>query len=203
VLPTQECIDRLGVRIEQAFTLRCSKWYRGCSTSRVWAAAATILWQAHHEEPDIPLDPELYVASQGLTGPFVDPWLCLAHPDAVRRYRRRIHHIVGRLRAELRREIKRAKELVRGGRRLAAVVRQQDRRLSPLGLFIAAHRAGRPDLAARLRLGAIKQHESCPLYRLATRTLLDVGLYPVADSTRSSHEVQVAIVPGRETVLLN
>src|SRR5271157_6031344 len=30
VLPTQETLDRLADRIERAFTLRRSNWYRGC-----------------------------------------------------------------------------------------------------------------------------------------------------------------------------
>jgi hypothetical protein len=203
VLPTQECIDRLGVRIEQAFTLRRSKWYRGCSTSRVWAAAATILWQAHQEDPDIPLDPELYAAAQPLSAPFADPWLSLAHPEAGLRYRRRVHRIIRQLRAELRREIGRAEGMVQGGRGLATVVRCRDRRLSPLGLFITAHRAGRPDLAAQLRAGVIAQHQSCPLYRLASRSFLPAGLYPVAASTQSGPKFEEAIDHAREIVLLN
>lgn len=203
VLPTQECIDHLGIRIEHAFTLRCSEWYRGCSTSRVWSAAATILWQAHQEDPDLPLDPELYVASQPLSVPFVEPWLSLAHPEAGRRYRRRVHRIVRQLQSELKREIRRAEEMVRGGQGLATVVRCRDQRLSPLGLFITAHRAGRPDLACRLRAGVIAQHQSCPLYRLASRSLLTAGLYPVNDSTRSNPVVEEVLGHSREIVLLN
>jgi hypothetical protein len=203
VLPTQECIDRLGVRIEQAFTLRCSKWYRGCSTSRVWASAATILWQAHQEDPDLPLDPELYVASQAFNTPFVDPWLSLAHPNAARRYRRRVHGIIRQLRTELKREIRRAEVMIRQGRGLGALMRRPDHRLSPLGLFIAAHRASRADLAARLRPGVIEQHQSCPLYRLASRSFLAAGLYPVADSRWNSPMVEEAPVSRREFVLLN
>jgi hypothetical protein len=52
-------------------------------------------------------------------------------------------------------------------------------------------------------MDAIKQHQSCPLYRLATRSLLAPGLYPVADSMPSGQIVETAIVPRRESVLLN
>lgn len=203
MLPTQECIDSLGARIEQAFTLRCSEWYRGCSTPRIWTAAAAILWQTHEEDADIPLDPELFVASQGIAAHFADPWSTLAHPDAGRRYRRRVHRIVRRLRAELRREIKRAEGMVREGRGLANLMRGRDRSLSPLGLYITAHRAGRPDLADQVSQGAVRQHQSCPLYRLASGPLLAAELYPEADSTKSSQVVEVAHVSSREAVLLN
>ncbi|MGC8638465.1 MAG: hypothetical protein ACP5XB_01145 [Isosphaeraceae bacterium] len=183
--------------------LRRSKWYRGCSTSRIWAAAATILWQVHQEDPDIPLDPELFVAAQPLAAAFADPWLSLAHPDAGRRYYRSVRRIIRRLRAELRREIGRAEDMVRGGLALATVLRCRDRRLSPLGLFITAHRAGRPDLAVQLRPGAIAQHQGCPLYRLASRSFLSAGLYPVTDPTRYSAMVEDAHVRTQEVVLLN
>jgi hypothetical protein len=182
VLPTQETIDRLADRIERAFTLRCSTWYRGCSTSRVWSAAATILWQAQSENPEIPLDPELFVASQPTTAPYADPWTSLAQPEAGHRYRQNIRRIIRRLRAELKREIQRAEDLVHEGRGLVTVLRKRDSRLSPLGRYITAQRAGRPDLAERLRPGAVEQHNCCPLYRSASLAFLPAELYPVGDS---------------------
>ena len=78
MLPSQEVIDRLATRIERAFTLRSSTWYRGCSTPRVWSAGAMILLQVSMEDPEIPVDPELFVASQPIHGPFADPWNTLA-----------------------------------------------------------------------------------------------------------------------------
>ncbi len=181
MLPTQEMIDRLAGRIERAFRLRGCEWHRGCSTSRVWSAAALVLWDVHTRNPEFPLDPELFVASQPIASPFSDPWKTLADAQAGVRYRCNIRRIVRNLRGELKREIRRAEALLREGRRLSCVLRMSGARLSPLGLFITAHRAGRPDLAERLRPRAVRQHRCCPLYRAATIGLLPAEVYPVGD----------------------
>ena len=85
--------------------MRRAGWDRGCSTRRVWAAAAMCLWQAHADDPTLPLDSELFVASQSITGSLGDPWSELTQPDAGRRYRSQVRRIVERLRAELSREV--------------------------------------------------------------------------------------------------
>ena len=179
VLPTQETLDRLADRIERAFTLRCSNWYRGCSTPRIWSAAATILWGAHSEDPTIPLDPELFVASQALTASFADPWSSLARPEAGHRYKHRVQRIIRGLRNELKREIRLTENLLRQGRAWDLIIGSRDSRLSPLGLYIAAHRNARADLAGRLRRSAIEQHNCCPLYRSACMAFLTAELYPM------------------------
>ena len=179
MLPTQEVLDRLAGRIERAFTLRCSNWNRGCSTSRIWSAAAAILWQAQSEDPTIPLDPELFVASQPLTASFADPWSSLAQPEAGHRYKQRVRRIIRGLRNELKREIQLVEKLLRQGRALSTIIGSRNTRLSPLGLYIAAHRAARPDLAGRLRRSAIEQHNCCPLYRSACLAFLPAELYPM------------------------
>ncbi len=185
VLPTQETLDRLADRIERAFMLRRSNWYRGCSTPRIWSAAATILWEVHFQDPTIPLDPELFVASQPLTASFADPWTCLAQPEAGHRYRQSVRRIIRRLRTELKREIRLTEDLLRQGRVLSMIIGSGDARLSPLGLCIAAHQAARPDLAGRLRAGAIAQHNCCPLYRSACLAFLPAELYPMEAPCRS------------------
>jgi hypothetical protein len=202
VLPTQKTIDLLADRIERAFTIRHTPWYRGCSTPRLWSAAATRLWQAHREDRRIPLDPELFVASQPLTESFVDPWLVLAHRDAGRRYKKQVRSIIRQLRAELRREISRAENQVREGKQLSTVLRASDPHLSPLGRFITAHRALRPDLAERFRSGAIEQHQCCPLYRAASRDFLAAEIYPVGDAVVGS-EVKEVLKAPRKLALLN
>ena len=150
VLPTQETLDRLADRIERAFTLRRSNWYRGCSTPRVWSVAATILWEAHSKDSAIPLDPELFVASQPLAAAFADPWSSLAQPEAGQRYKNNVRRIIRRLRNELKREVLRVDNLLRQGRPLRRIIAAPNARLSPLGLYIAAHPAARPDLAGLL-----------------------------------------------------
>ena len=186
MLPTQETIDQLATRIERAFTLRGSAWYRGCSTSRVWSAGAMILWQVACEDPEIPIDPELFVASQPIKASYSDPWSCLALAEAGQRYRQRVRRIIRQLRQELKREIQRAEGLLNEGRSLAALLRARDARLSPLGLYITAQRSGRPDLAEKLRSGAVEQHKCCPLYRSASLTLMPAELYPADDAGASS-----------------
>ncbi len=185
MLPTQETLDRLADRIERAFTVRCSTWYRGCSTPRIWSVAAAILWDVHLADSTIPLDPELFVASQPLTASFADPWTSLAQPGAGHRYKQSVRRIIRRLRAELKRELRLTENLLRQGRALSKIVGSQDARLSPLGLYIAVHQAARPDLAGRLRAGAIVQHNCCPLYRSACTALLPAELYPMEAASRS------------------
>lgn len=66
-----------------------------------------ILWDAYLEDPSIPTDPELFVASQPLSGPYVDPWTILAQAEAGRRYRKNVTRIIRRLRRQLKQEIRR------------------------------------------------------------------------------------------------
>lgn len=181
MLPTQELIDHLADRIERAYALRRAGWYRGCSTRRVWSAAALCLWQAHADDPALPLDSELFVASQKLPHAVGDPWAELAQPEAAHRYRLQVRRIVLLLRNELSREVRiaegRMDDPLLG---LASLLR--DRRLSPLGCYIAAHRKGRHDLALRFAGSAAEQHKACPLYREASRTLLGMEFYPAREA---------------------
>jgi hypothetical protein len=202
VLPTQKTIDSLADRIEKAFTLRRTPWYRGCSTARIWSAAATRLWQVHRDDSTVPLDPELFVASQPLADAFIDPWSTFTHHAAGRRYKKRVLQIIRQLRSELRREIKRVEEQVRQGRELTTIIRAHDSRFSPLGLYIAAHRLGRPDLAERLRSGTVDQHNCCPLYRTACVALFPAELYPVNDTDRK-YDVKAAHETPRKVASLN
>jgi hypothetical protein len=194
-------IDRLADRIERAYSLRRTRWWRGCSSRRVWSAAALCLWQAHANDPQMPLDSELYVASQPITGALADPWSELAQPEAVRRYQRQVRRIIRRLRSELKREVKLAERLIHEDQGISPDDLARNNRLSALGCYIAAQRAGRADLVCCFAATAAKQHRSCPLYGAATHTLLPGDLYPVdaSDTTkitvtprRSSHKTMFA-----------
>jgi hypothetical protein len=180
VRTTQELVESLGARIERAYRLRRGGWNAGCSTARVWSAAALTLLKCQREHPALPLDPELYVASQPLEGPFPDPWEELTQPASVRRYRVRVWRIVRVLQAELRGEVGRAERQVRRGKTLEKVLSPDSPSLSPLGCYIVARRAGRADLAKRFRAEAHVQHLSCPLYRQASAGLLAPELYPTS-----------------------
>ncbi len=84
--PRQAVIEELSSRIEQAYGLRRPDWRGGCSTDRVWSAAAGRLWAAHAADPvRVPLDAELFVASQPIGAAFADPWSELAEPESTRR----------------------------------------------------------------------------------------------------------------------
>ncbi|MEW4567741.1 hypothetical protein AB1L88_07730 [Tautonia sp. JC769] len=151
----------------------------------VWSASAAALIDAHWSNPNLPLDPELFVIAQPQCPSIADPWGDLVGPLAVRRYRRRVARIVRRLRAELRAELRLVR--ARGARGIAveSQLAKGGRGLSPLGRYVAAIRLGRPDLAASLRDDALRQHDGCPLYQLACRGLVPDDHYPATIDTPS------------------
>lgn len=158
------------------------EWNDGCSTMRVWTASAQLLAQLHGDDPAIPLDPELFVASQALTPGFGDAWGDLTSAAAGESYRTRVRGIVRQLERELTREIRYAERLIAKGRPIREVLRNVDARLSSLGCYLVAARAGRLDLAVEFEAGVFLQHRSCPLYRSACLAFLPADHYPVADS---------------------
>lgn len=181
---SQTEIDLLAGRIERAYERRGARWNAACSTGRVWASAARALCQCRHQDPEFPVDPELYVAAQGVDPESSDPWSDLASPQAVERYRRRIRSIIRQLRSELLREIRLAERSIRLGRSPSDVLADRTSRLSPLGRYIVARRARRPDLAERWSREALEQHRSCPLYRNASIELLPLDEYPCESEGR-------------------
>jgi hypothetical protein len=202
VLPSQVVLGKLSRRIEQAYSLRRPDWRGGCSTSRLWFAAAERLWAAHAAGPaEIPLDAELFVASQPIAVPFADPWSELTQPVAARRYRSQLRRIVRRLRAELKREVTRALTLIERGREIDEVLKAGGR-ISALACFIVALRAGRGDLVGGFSSGAEAQHRACPLYRRACLALLPGDLYPVG-SCSAAQQVENYSEPRAEKLLLS
>lgn len=175
---SQTEIDHLAGRIERAYLHRGARWNAGCSTPRVWTAAARNLLQCRLDDPESPVDPELYVAAQGVDTDSSDPWADLASPRAMERYRGRVRSIVLLLRSELDREIRRAERLIRDGRPAVDVLDGRNARLSPLGRYIVARRASHDDIAKRWSREALDQHRSCPLYRKASLEFLSVDQYP-------------------------
>jgi hypothetical protein len=186
VLPTQELIDQLAERIERAYTLRRQPWSRSCSTRRVWSAAALCLWQAHVDDPQLPLDCELFVASQMINESLSDPWSELAQPAAARRYRTQVLRIVRRLRSELSKEVRLAERAIGETGKNGDMALPANNRISPLGYYIAAQRSGMPELADRFVAAAANQHRSCPLYQFASITLLAADLYPAEESAKEA-----------------
>ena len=202
VLTSQVLLDHLSSRIQRAYALRRPDWRGGCSTSRVWAAAAQRLWAAHAVDPmKFPLDPELFVASQRITAPFADPWSELTQAESAHRYRTTVRKIVRRLRKELEREVDRAERLVRRGRPIGEVLKAEGR-ISALGCFIVAARAGREDLASQFSAAAAAFHDACPLCRQASLALLPPDRYP-AQAIFAARDVQPEKKPRAEKVLLS
>ncbi|QDV33279.1 hypothetical protein [Tautonia plasticadhaerens] len=170
----------LADRIRRAYLRRHPWWTGGGPDAPVWHRSALGLIQAHSADPRLPIDPELFVASQPIFDSLVDPWGDLVAPEAVARYRRRVSRIVRRLRDELRRELRLMRRRSLKGQAMEHQVALGGRGLSPLGRYVAAQRIGRGDLAETLRGEALRQHLGCPLYRLACRGLLSEGGYPEA-----------------------
>jgi hypothetical protein len=140
------------------------------------------------DDPSLPLDSELFVASQPITGSLGDPWVELTQVEAARRYRVQVRRIVRRLRRELRREVRRAEQLMADGGRLVLSSLSMDPRVSPLGCYIAAERIGRLDIAGHFAGPAAEQHRACPLYRVACMPLLPLDRYPI-DAPSAPHDL--------------
>ena len=189
MLVAQSVIDTLAGRIERAYRVRRLGWHGVCSTPRVWAMAAETLLKLREEDDSLPLDPELYVAAQPCDTSFVNPWSDLTGAEAVARYRQRVTEIVRRLRDELAGEIHHAEERIEQGQSVIKILTTRTRRLSPLGRYIMAYRAGRPSLASRFLQGALEQHRACPLYRQASTVFLPEGIYPTTESRTSPSEL--------------
>ncbi len=174
-------IDQMAERIERAYLRRRPPSFRDCPHSGVWGMAAAILAEMHRHDPVIPLDPELFVASQTIDPESPDPWKELTRPIAKRRYRRRIMTIIRQLRRELHAEVRWAERQLQDGTPLEQVLSSRRRCLSGLGRFIVAFRAERADLAELFREDAQQQHRSCPLFRQACLDLIPVRSYPVLE----------------------
>lgn len=182
MFPSQETIDDVAGRIEQAFRLRHPDWSPARSSPGAWAAAAAGLLMMHRAAPTVPIDPEMFVAVQPSRA-WSDPWADLAEGPAFRRYRRHVRAVVAQLREEIRGEVRAAERRLRRGASLEAVLSDLGGALSPLGRYAVALRAGDDGLAERHRPEAERQHRSCPLYRQACRAILPDDAYPLPRRT--------------------
>jgi hypothetical protein len=177
-------------------------WNEGCSTMRVWTAAALVLSQIHGDHPEIPMDPELFVASQSFDAGASDVWSKLTSPAAGEAYRKRVRRIIRQLERELGREVEYAERRIAGGRSIPDVLCGRDARLSSLGRYIVARKARRLDLASRFQADVLAQHRCCPLYRSAFLAFLPAEQYPVDEAERS-FELKTPLVPRSAIASLN
>lgn len=165
-------------RIRSAYLLRRPWCSAAFPRSAVWMAAASNLMSAHGRDPCLPVDPELFVASQPSRVGVADPWGDLTRPRSIERYRRRVRSIVRQLRRELLGEIRWIHRRLERGLGLDHVIRARTSALTPLGRYVTAVRCDRDDLAVQFVEDAIRQHHGSPLYREACRGLLAQELYP-------------------------
>lgn len=89
-----------------------------------------------------------------------------------------------------------------GGGRLIVSSLSQDRHLSPLGCYIAAHRMGRVDIAEHFASAAMEQHRACPLYEVASLAFLPPDRYP-ADAPAGVQGSQGSPRPFRKSIVMN
>ncbi len=173
------CVDeQIARRIERAYLRRRPEWRAASIDGHLWTAAARVLLKVGAEQNDIPIDPELFVASQIRAGLTSDPWMDLTQPKAGRRYVAQVRRIVSNLEMELNEEIARVEDAVLDGRSPEMVLLSSNLRLTPLGRYLAATRLGRPDLALPLLADAHEQMRICPLYRAAISDLIAPEDYP-------------------------
>jgi hypothetical protein len=203
VFATLQTTRQVADRIEQAYRHRHPKWRPVSADPRVWMAAAAALLRSHEDDATIPVDPELFVAAQPISPLVPDPWGELTDEESVGRYRGRVRGIIHLLRLELKAEVRSAERQILLGETIESVLRTKNRKISPLGRYIVACRAERPDLADRFRTAARDQHRACPLYRHATRRLLSPGAYPVREGEPPRPLPAAAVGLGRSQFSLN
>ena len=178
---SQDAIEQLAGRIERAYRRRHPRWQSVSLTPGVWESAAARLCEVSEDVPATPIDPELFVAVQPGNGCRRDPWVELTERRSQRRYLKAVRKIVSQLREELKDEVRLAERRMLRGVTLDQILLTHESRISPLTRYILAHRAGRVDLSTKYRPAAEVQDRACPLYRLASQSLLPDSAYPTPD----------------------
>jgi hypothetical protein len=186
VICTRDAIDQLADRIERAYRRRHPRLVIVGACLEVWELAATRLLEASVASPNVPIDPELFVAVLATGGNSSDPWTELTPKSSQSRYIKAVRKIIGRLRRELAAELRLAECRIAGGMSLDDLVDDGSDRISSLTRYILAFRTGRFDLVLKHRSAAQRQHRSCPLYRPASRPFLASSTYPCSDFVSDS-----------------
>jgi len=182
VFCNRDAINELASRIERAYRRRHPRWSGPSSTSGIWVLAALKLLEASGACQEAPTDPELFVAVLASGGNSPNPWIELTQQSSRTRYISAVLSIVKRLGRELKRELRLADRLLLASQEVETVLNDQTIPISSLTRYIVAFRAGRTDLVIAFRQAARNQHDSCPLYRLASRPFLPDDAYPCLNS---------------------
>jgi hypothetical protein len=186
VIRTGDAIDHLAGRIERAYRRRNPRWTSLAPTQGVWNLAAMRLLDASMGGPNIPIDPELFVAVLAPGGTSPNPRVELTQRTSRIRYLKAVRLIIGRLRRELRTELRLAERRIASSKGLEETLDDERELISPLTRYILAFRAGRFDLVLKHRESAQAQHRSCPLYRQASSRFLPDHAYPCSVSEADS-----------------
>ncbi len=184
----------IAIRLESA----CTKFH---PASRVkseispdyWIRSAVALVAANKLEPLIPIDPELFIASQFDNGESSVPEDV---EGAVARYKSSVMRTICKLRQELSEELKWLTSASRRGMSVERLIRTHSRKITPLSLYIHAQRMNRDDLADGLISQVLEQHEHCPLYRAASIQWLEDGRYPAFASLERWRRSKVVAPPS-------
>jgi hypothetical protein len=182
MMPSQTTITEIADRIEMAYARKTADLISMRSSGGVWEAAATGLLMLAESDPTIPVDAELFVAVQPVKG-WSDPWGDLASQLALMRYHREVKQIIAQLRSEIKAEMTYARKRFLSGISTTKILTDAADRLSPLGRYILAYRAGLFEMAERIRPDAERQHRACPLYQAACKGLIDDSVYPKPRTT--------------------
>ncbi len=190
---SQEMVRKIALRIERAYCRKYSYWFSATVAQGVWEFAANRLLESCSDKLSLPIDPEFYVAVQKRSRFIPDPWVELTQERSLIRYRKAMKKIIVKLRRELTEEVTRGECRLLRGVDLDVVLQTEGSRISPLSRYILARRAGRIDLSIVHHAAALSQHRSCPLYRLAARSLLQGHEYPApgiaVDSSTVGQEI--------------
>jgi hypothetical protein len=189
VICTRDAIGQLADRIERAYRRRNPRMVIVGASLGIWELAAARLLGASVIDPNVPIDPEFYVAVLAVGGNSPDPWAELTPRSSRTRYIKAVRLIIGRLRRELRSELRLAECRLIGGMSLDDLLADGNDRISSLTRYILAFHAGRFDLVIKHRAAAQRQHASCPLYRQASRPFFPNGTYPCSDVATDSHSI--------------
>jgi hypothetical protein len=194
VVTTCNNVLEIAIRLESA----CTKFLPASRTKAeicpdYWIRSAVALLALNRHETHIPIDPELFVASQYERGALTIPDDV---EDAVARYKTSVMRTICKLKQELSEELKWLTSASRRGLSVERLIRTHSRKITPLSLYIHAQRMNRDDLADGLISQVLEQHEHCPLYRAASAQWLEEGRYPAFASLERWRRSKVVAPPS-------
>lgn len=203
VIPTR-LVNQIAARIEGAYRRSLQGSHPLCDLDDgVWVQTAQFLIVLNRENPELPLDPELYVLSQIQPEISYDLSQRLMGREAVARYRHWINRIVRNLRRELKGEIRCIRRWIKRGLALDEALNVPSHKVSPLGRYLTAYLAGRPEVAADYLLACAAQHDSCPLYRQAFLAFAPSQAYPGHKTATSSVPINRLLLSSQQTFQMN